>query len=457
MPPIFRFGTDGIRGVANQFPMTAEVALQLGRAAAHVFAGDDRRHRVVIGKDTRRSCYMIENALVAGLTCMGVDALVVGPMPTPAVALLTRSMRADAGIMISASHNAYEDNGIKFFSKTGFKLPDETEREIERLVMSQGELDRYLPGADGMGRHTRIEGGAHRYVEFVKSTVPKGMTFDGMRVVVDCANGAAYRVAPEVLRELGAEVIPINVTPTGTNINADCGAVSPEALCDVVRRRNADVGLALDGDGDRLICSDERGQVVNGDAVLAICALHMAKAGTLRGNTLVATVMSNMALELALRPQGIRVERTQVGDRAVTEAMVAGEYALGGEQSGHVIFLDYNTTGDGLMTGLQILRIMRDTGSPLSELAGVLKPLPQVLLGVQVAERVPFERLDGVPRVMEEVNNALGEDGRLLVRYSGTEPKARVLVEGQDAAVIHAMASKVAHAIAAALDGSVDG
>ena len=437
--------------------MTAEVSLQLGRAAARVFTTDDRRHRVVIGKDTRRSCYMIENALVAGLTCMGVDALVVGPMPTPAVALLTRSMRADAGIMISASHNAYTDNGIKFFSKTGFKLPDETEREIEQLMANGAELDRFRPPAARMGRHTRIEGGAHRYVEFVKSTVPRGMTFDGMRVVVDCAHGAAYRVAPEVLRELGADVIAINVTPDGTNINADCGAVAPAGMAALVQSEGATIGLALDGDGDRLICSDERGQVVDGDAVLAICARHMAAQGALAHNTLVATVMSNKGLDHALKPHGIRVIRTPVGDRSVTEAMVAGGYALGGEQSGHVIFLDHNTTGDGLMTGLQILRIMRETGKPLSELAAILQPLPQVLLGVRVSERIPFERLDGVPRVMEEVTNALGDEGRLLVRYSGTESKARVLVEGRDAVEIQAMASKVAHAIATALDGSVDG
>lgn len=455
MSRTFRFGTDGIRGVANQFPMTAEVALQLGRAAGHVFRVDDRRHRIVIGKDTRLSGYMIENALVAGLTSMGVDALVVGPMPTPAIALLTRSMRADAGVMISASHNPYEDNGIKFFGPTGFKLPDETEREIERLVQSD-DLEDMRPTAEGIGRAQRIEGASHRYVEFVKGTIPRGMTFEGLRVVVDCAHGAAYRVAPEVLTELGAQIIAINVDPSGTNINADCGAVYPAGMCAAVREHGADIGVAFDGDADRMICCDHEGRIVDGDVVMTMCALHMAERNALNGNTVVCTVMSNMGMQLALRERGIHVLRTQVGDRYVVEAMREGGYSLGGEQSGHIIFLEHNTTGDGLITALQVLSLMREQDQPLARLADVFEPVPQELLSVRVAERVPFAELDTVSAVMDEVTSALGDDGRLLVRYSGTELKARVLVEGREPGTIRAMAAKVAHSIADALDGAVD-
>jgi len=425
------FGTDGIRGVANVEPMTCETALRLGRAAGHVFQEDNRRHRILIGKDTRLSGYMIEAALVAGICSMGVDVLLVGPMPTPAVALITRSLRADAGVVISASHNPYEDNGIKFFSREGFKLPDEIETRIERLIES-GEIDHFRPTAQRVGKAFRIDDAVGRYIEFVKTSIPKGMTFDGIRVVVDCANGAVYKVAPAVLSELGAEVTALNIKPDGTNINRECGSVYPEQMCAETKKQNAHVGMSFDGDADRVLMADEDGTCIDGDQIMAMCALEMMKEGRLLKNTMVTTVMSNMGLDYAIKQAGGSIVKTQVGDRYVMEEMVRGNYCMGGEQSGHIIFLDYNTTGDGMITALQVLALMRKTGKSLKELAACMTRFPQSLVNIRVKRKDP---LDSVPRIKKQIEMAekkLGDRGRLLVRYSGTEPVARVMAEGQD-------------------------
>src|SRR5512138_3679650 len=380
------FGTDGVRGVANVYPMTCEMAIQIGRAAAYMFKNGNRRHRIVIGKDTRLSGYMIENALVAGICSMGVDVLQVGPLPTPGIAYITSSMRADAGVVISASHNPFQDNGIKFFFKDGFKLPDEMELKIEDLIDS-GKIDSLRPIATEVGKAYRIDDAVGRYVVFLKSTFPKDMDLSGIKIVLDCANGAAYKVAPAVFEELGAEVITIGVKPTGTNINAGCGSLHPEVMCEAVKEHQADLGIALDGDADRVIFCDEFGNVVDGDQIMAICATEMLRQKRLKKNTLVATVMSNMGLDIALKRAGGKVIKTDVGDRYVVEEMRRGGYNLGGEQSGHMIFLDHNTTGDGTLTALQVLAIMRRTGKPLSELAQVMIPLPQVLVNVRVSEK----------------------------------------------------------------------
>lgn len=441
------FGTDGIRGVANVEPMTCEMALKLGRAAGHVFLQDDRRHRILIGKDTRLSGYMIESALVAGICSMGVDALLVGPMPTPAVALITRSLRADAGVVISASHNPYEDNGIKFFSRDGFKLPDEIEARMENLIAS-GEIDHIRPTAHKVGKAFRIDDAVGRYIEFVKASIPRGMTFEDLRVVVDCANGAAYKVAPSVLSELGANVVAINVEPDGTNINKDCGSVHIEQMCEETRKQKAHVGMALDGDADRVLLADEDGTCVDGDRIMAMCALDMLKEGRLAENTLVATVMSNLGLEHAIKKAGGRVVKTDVGDRYVLEEMRRGNYNLGGEQSGHILFLDYNTTGDGMITALQVLALMTKTGKSLKELASCMKRFPQSLVNIPVKRKEPFEN---IPRVHERIKKAeerLGDAGRVLVRYSGTEALARVMVEGMDEAEIIEIAESIAATIA---------
>lgn len=441
------FGTDGIRGVANVEPMTCEMALKLGRAAGHVFLQDDRRHRILIGKDTRLSGYMIESALVAGICSMGVDALLVGPMPTPAVALITRSLRADAGVVISASHNPYEDNGIKFFSRDGFKLPDEIEARMENLIAS-GEIDHIRPTAHKVGKAFRIDDAVGRYIEFVKASIPRGMTFEDLRVVVDCANGAAYKVAPSVLSELGANVVAINVEPDGTNINKDCGSVHIEQMCEETRKQKAHVGMALDGDADRVLLADEDGTCVDGDRIMAMCALDMLKEGRLAENTLVATVMSNLGLEHAIKKAGGRVVKTDVGDRYVLEEMRRGNYNLGGEQSGHILFLDYNTTGDGMITALQVLALMTKTGKSLKELASCMKRFPQSLVNIPVKRKEPFEN---IPRVHERIKKAeerLGDAGRVLVRYSGTEALARVMVEGMDEAEITEIAESIAATIA---------
>lgn len=430
------FGTDGVRGVANIEPMTAETALKLGRAIAYVFKKEDRRHKIVIGKDTRLSGYMIESAMVAGICSMGVDVMVVGPLPTPGIAFVTSSMRADAGVVISASHNPYQDNGIKFFSSAGLKLPDEVELEIEDFIFGDDSEPSHRPTASEVGKAYRIDDAIGRYVVFAKSSFPKELSLEGLKVVLDCANGATYKVAPEVIYELGAEVVSIGVAPNGVNINKGCGALYPEDLAKRVREEAADIGIALDGDGDRCILVDENGEEVDGDHVLAICAIDMLKKGTLKGNTLVATIMSNSGLEAAIESAGGNVVRTGVGDRYVVEEMLKSGYNLGGEQSGHVIFLDHTTTGDGIITALQILAIMRQQGKKLSELAAVMTSFPQLLVNVPVKEKRDLDGIPSVKGLLDEVQEKLKGRGRAFIRYSGTEKLARITVEGEDRAEI---------------------
>jgi len=443
------FGTDGVRGVANVEPVTAETALKIGRATAHVFktraplAKGLGRHKIVVGKDTRLSGYMLENGLAAGILSMGVDVLLIGPLPTPGVAYITRSLRADAGLVLTASHNPYEDNGIKFFNAEGYKLDDAIEREIEDLVFS-GAIENIRPTAGEIGKAFRIDDALGRYVEFVKAAFPKGMTLEGLRVVCDVAHGATYKSTPCVLRELGAHVRILNNAPDGTNINQDCGSMFPETLCAAVQRDGADLGIAHDGDGDRVLLCDERGLLVDGDDVLAITALDWLHRGALRKNTLVATIMSNLGLDHAIRQAGGNVIRTQVGDRYVLEAMLQNDLNVGGEQSGHVIFREFTTTGDGIITGLQVLRIMMDTGKPLSELCRVFQKFPQVAVNMKVREKPAWETMPDVLAMVQEVKTTLGNDGRVLLRYSGTEPKARLLIEGRNLAQIKTMADKIA-------------
>jgi len=444
------FGTDGVRGVANVYPITTEIAMQLGRAAAHVFKEGERRHRLVIGKDTRLSGYMIENALVAGICSMGVDVLLVGPLPTPGISFITTSMRADAGVVISASHNPYQDNGIKFFSRDGFKLPDELEMRIESL-MSNGELDSLRPIADDVGKAFRIDDAVGRYIVFLKNTFPRDLDLQGLKIVLDCAHGAAYKVAPAVLTELGAEVIALGVKPDGKNINAGCGSLHPEIMAAAVREHGADLGMALDGDADRVIFVDEKGDLVDGDHIMAICATRMLAEGTLKHQTLVATVMSNMGLEIALRNAGGRLVRTDVGDRYVVEEMRRGGYNLGGEQSGHMIFFEHNTTGDGILSALQLLAILQRSGQRLSEHAKVMKALPQVLVNVRVKKRTALADIPAVSQVISQVEAALGDEGRVLSRYSGTEPLVRIMLEGPHQPQIETQAAAIAAAVQAAI------
>lgn len=446
------FGTDGVRGVANVYPMTSEMAMQIGRAAAYMFKNGNKRHRIVIGKDTRLSGYMLESALVAGICSMGVDVLQVGPLPTPGIAYITSSMRADAGVVISASHNPFQDNGIKFFFKDGFKLPDEMEMKIEKLIFSE-KIDSLRPVATEVGKAYRIDDAAGRYVVFLKSAFPKDLDLAGMKIVLDCANGAAYKVAPAVLEELGAEVIPIGVKPNGTNINAACGSLHPEVMSEAVKEHRADLGIALDGDADRVIFVDEFGNAVDGDQIMAICATDMLKQKKLKKNTLVATVMSNMGLDIAIRRGGGKVVKTAVGDRYVVEEMRKGGYNLGGEQSGHMIFLDHNTTGDGMLSALQLLAIIRREEKSLSELAEVMIPLPQVLVNVRVAEKKDVMEIPAVAALVNDVEAKLGEEGRLLIRYSGTEPLLRIMLEGQDKYRITGWAKEIAESVEKAIGG----
>ncbi|MDH4229181.1 MAG: phosphoglucosamine mutase [Nitrospirota bacterium] len=436
------FGTDGIRGTANVDPMTSEMALKLGRAIAYLFKNRKGRHKIVIGKDTRLSGYMLETALTSGICSMGVDVILVGPMPTPAISVITKSLRADAGVVISASHNSYEDNGIKFFSRDGLKLPDEMEREIERLIFS-GDLDAIRPTATDIGKASKIEDAVGRYVEYVKATLPKGFDFSGLKVVVDCAHGAAYRVTPMVFQELGAEIIPLGVKPDGTNINAGCGCLYPDAMQQAVMTHGAHLGLAHDGDADRVLFADERGNLVDGDQVMGLCAKELKRDGRLAKDTLVTTVMSNLGLELAMREAGIRTERTQVGDRYVLEHMLAGGFNFGGEQSGHIIFLDHNLTGDGLITALQVCHYMVRSGQPLSTLANCMTPMPQVLLGGRVARKPDLDGIPVVVRTRRAIEDKLGTSGRMLVRYSGTEPLVRVMLEGPDEGTIRTLAQEM--------------
>jgi phosphoglucosamine mutase len=446
-PARWLFGTDGIRGVANVHPMTPELALALGRAVTFV-AGRGQTHgpRVLIGKDTRLSGYMIETAIASGVTSMGGRVLLCGPVPTPAVAHLTVSMRADAGIVISASHNPYADNGIKLFAADGFKLPDAVEAEIEALVREPDRLGERRTGS-AVGRAEKLEDARGRYVAFVKNTFPRDLTLDGVKIIIDAAHGAAYRVAPLVFTELGAVVHAIGVRPNGTNINRDVGALHPEtARAEVVRRR-AQVGFALDGDADRVIVIDEKGQIVDGDAVMAMCATRMKGDGELQGDTVVATVMSNLGLERALAARGLRLLRTPVGDRHVVEAMRAGGFNLGGEQSGHLIFLDHTSTGDGLIAALQVLALMIRTGRPLSELAGeAMDRVPQVTESVTLPARRSLEEMPALQQASDRVRASLGSEGRVLVRWSGTEPKLRVMLEGPDESRIREWARELADA-----------
>jgi phosphoglucosamine mutase len=447
------FGTDGVRGTANLHPMTAELALQLGQAVAHVFRGGSGKHRIVIGKDTRLSGYMFEDALAAGICSMGVNVIQVGPIPTPAMAFLTADMRCDAGVMISASHNPYQDNGIKFFAHDGFKLPDEVEQRIEQLIAS-GELPKLRCAPDRIGQARRIDDAQGRYVVMLKKTFPLELRLDGLRIVLDCANGAAYKVGPTVLEELGAEVFAIGVDPNGRNINDGVGSQHPETLVDKVRELRADVGIAVDGDADRVMLACEKGRLVDGDAVLALCARDLAARGALAGRAVVATVMSNLGLERALAEIGVELVRTQVGDRYVVEEMRRHGYNLGGEQSGHVIFLDHNHTGDGLLTALQVLAIMRRKERPLSELAAGIERFPQVLVNFAVAEKRPLESLPEFMRQVRQVEESLGKRGRVLIRYSGTEAKARVMVEGEDERRVAALANELAEGLKRALAGA---
>ncbi len=444
------FGTDGVRGVANVHPMTVEVAVGLGRALGHIIRNGSHRHRVIVGKDTRLSGYMLESAIVAGLCSMGVDAVLVGPVPTPGISFLVQSMRADAGVVISASHNPYQDNGIKLFARDGFKLPDDTELEIERLL-TDAALHALRPTATKVGKAFRIEDAAARYVVYLKAAFPKERTLDGLKVVVDCGHGAAYRVAPMVFEELGAKVHRLGVAPDGRNINDGCGSLHPEKMCRAVVQHRAQLGISLDGDADRVIVADERGTVVDGDAIMAVVGRHLLSRRKLPKKTVVATVMSNLGLERALSDVGGKVVRTQVGDRYVVERMRRDGYGFGGEQSGHLVFLEHATTGDGTLAALMVLATMAESGLPLSALAKVFQPVPQTLLNFAVAKTAPLESLPTVQKVIREVEAKLGRDGRVLVRFSGTEAKARVLVEGPDGARNAAWAREIGDALGRAL------
>lgn len=440
------FGTDGVRGVANLDPMTSEMAMQLGRAAAHIFMRRAGRHQIVIGKDTRISGYMLESALMAGICSMGVDVLVVGPMPTPAIAFLTRSLRADAGVVISASHNPYQDNGIKFFSSNGFKLPDEVEARIEQLIVSD-EIRHLRPTADLIGKAYRIDDAEGRYIEFTKRSLPKDLDFQGIKLVVDCANGAAYKAAPTVLRELGASVEVIGNKPNGMNINADCGAVHPELLQETVLRQKADIGIALDGDADRAVFVCEQGTIIDGDHVMAALGLDLHQNGLLIKQTLVGTVMSNFGLELSMAKAGIKLVRTPVGDRYLLERMLSEGYNFGGEQSGHFIFLDHNTTGDGLISALQLLSLLKRTKKPLSELAKAMAAIPQILVNIHVKQKPALETIPAIDRAIQESNRRLNGSGRVVIRYSGTEPLLRIMVEGEHSTIVKEIADDLSSII----------
>jgi phosphoglucosamine mutase len=438
------FGTDGIRGRVNTSKLTPEVAMKAGMAAGRIFTRGEHRHRVVIGKDTRLSGYMIENALVAGFTAVGMDVFQFGPLPTPAVAFLTRSLRADIGVMITASHNLYEDNGIKFFGPDGQKLSDEVEMEIERL-MAIG-LEQGLAPSANIGRAKRIDDSQARYIEFAKRTIPRDVRLDGLRIVIDCANGAAYKVAPEVLWELGADIVTMGVTPDGTNINQDCGSTAPQNLSNKVRETRADFGIALDGDADRVVMADEKGNIIDGDQILALIASKWSKIGKLKGGGVVGTVMSNAGLEHYLQSLSLKLARSAVGDRYVLEEMAKGGFNVGGEQSGHIILSDVSTTGDGLVAALQVLAVLAQDGKPASEAAHLFNPLPQVMENIRFKSGMPLEDAR-VKSSIEAGNARLGNHGRILVRKSGTEPLIRVMAEGEDEKLVRAVVREIAKAI----------
>jgi phosphoglucosamine mutase len=446
------FGTDGVRGTANIEPVTAETALKLGRAAGHVFKhistqGHRGRHRIVLGKDTRLSGYMLENALSSGILSMGVDVLFIGPLPTPGVAYVTRSLRADAGIVITASHNAYDDNGIKFFRADGYKLDDKIEFEIESLVFS-GRIENIRPTAEDIGKAVRIDDALGRYVEHAKASFPRGLTLEGMRIVVDCAHGAGYKSTPWVLRELGADVIAYGNQPDGKNINKDCGSMHPNLICQKVWEHRADLGIAHDGDADRVLLCDETGTLLDGDDIMAMTGLDLLAQGQLKENTLAATIMSNAGLDAAIAAAGGKIVRTPVGDKNVIDEMLRSGFNLGGEQSGHLIFRDFSTTGDGLVAALQVLRIMKTRDARLSTLSKCWTRFPQLVTNIVVREKRPFEELDIVPKLVSEAESELkAQGGRVVLRYSGTEPKARLLLEGREAASLEKWSQKIADAL----------
>ncbi len=423
------FGTDGIRGTANEYPMTAEMVTQVGRAVAHICKKGDYRHRIVIGKDTRLSCYMLESALVAGICSMGVDVLLVGPMPTPGIAFITSNMAADAGVVISASHNPFQDNGIKIFSRDGYKLPDSVEAKIEDLIFSK-KIDSMRPTAREIGKVHRIEDALGRYIVFLKNTFPGELSLNGMNMVVDCANGATYKIAPTIFSELGADVIPINVKPNGENINENSGALYPEVLANEVKQNKADIGLAFDGDGDRLISVDEKGSIVTGDQMTALFARILKKENRLRNNLVVTTVMSNIGLGITLKELGINHITTEVGDRYVLEEMLKKDAVLGGEDSGHIIFREFHTTGDGIITALSLLSVMLKSNKPLSEMKKLMSVFPQHLINVTVKNKPALESQPDIMNVIKQAEKKLAGKGRVLVRYSGTQLMCRVMVEG---------------------------
>lgn len=437
------FGTDGIRGAANVYPMTSEVALKLGRAVSHIFKEMHGRGRIVVGKDTRLSGYMLETAIASGICSMGVDVWLVGPLPTPGIAFITSSMRADAGIVISASHNPYQDNGIKIFSGDGFKLPDEMEYEIERMIMD-GSLDTLRPVANEVGKAHRIDDAVGRYIVFLKNIFPQSYSLDGLRIVVDCAHGAAYKVAPNVFEELGAHVIPCGVEPDGENINRDCGSLYPDLLKELVLRHNAHLGIAFDGDADRVTFVDDKGRIVDGDGAMVVMGRHLKEKGLLKKDTVVATIASNMGVETCLKADGVKVLRADVGDRYVLEAMRREDLNFGGEKSGHVVFLDHNTTGDGIITALKVLSVMIEKQKGLGDLLEGFVEFPQVEKGVKVRKKRPIEECSQLSRAIAEARGVLGGNGRVVVRYSGTEMKLRIMVEGEDIEQVAGFAERIA-------------
>ena len=445
------FGTDGIRGQANTFPMTSEIAMKAGMAAGSLFSNNGQhRHRVVIGKDTRLSGYMIETALTSGFTAVGMDVFLLGPVPTPGVAMLTRSMRADLGVMISASHNESRDNGIKFFDPDGYKLSDEVEAQMEALIL--GPTEKMLVAADKIGRAKRVESAQERYIEFAKRTLPRNVRLDGMRIVIDCAHGAGYQVAPNALWELGAEVIRIGVEPNGTNINLKCGSTAPAALCEKVQEVRADIGIGLDGDADRVVIVDEKGQIVDGDQIMAVIAESWHRRGKLAAGGVVATVMSNLGLELYLKDLGLTLARTAVGDRYVVEHMRKHGFNVGGEQSGHIVLSDFTTTGDGLVSALQVLAVVVGTGKPVSEVCKRFERLPQVLKNVRYANGKPLEK-EAVLKAIDSGKSKLGAKGRVVIRASGTEPVIRVMAEGDDQHLVNQVVDDIAAAVQKAAAG----
>ena len=440
------FGTDGIRGVANQYPITPDMVVQLGQATAYVLKKREHRSRIVIGKDTRLSGYMIESALVSGICSMGTDVILIGPVPTPGIAFLTINLNADAGIVISASHNPYQDNGIKIFSNSGYKLNDDAELKIEELILSQ-KLPTLLTNAENLGHVYREEDASGRYIVFLKNSFPPNLNLEGMKIVLDCANGATYKVAPTLFREMRAEIIALNISPDGQNINLNCGSLYPETLAKKVVESGADIGLAFDGDGDRLIAIDEKGDIVSGDKIIAICTKKLKEEGKLKNNTVITTVMSNLGLSVAFQKMDIKNVTTKVGDRYVLEEMIKNDSIIGGEDSGHVIFKEHHTTGDGILTALQLLSVMKKDKKTLSELAGIIKTVPQVLINVKVKRKAPLEEIPELKSIIAEVEKELAGKGRVLVRYSGTQSVCRVMLESTNKSDTERLADKIARVV----------